>query len=212
MSKKKNPPEKKQLEYEKDHYTLPRFSARGFRKTWKKKKNYRNRVVRRKSKHLLSEVADFSLSELTQAEDSFTSELLRKGLTKKKVYKTGVVNLREKIRRKKERREGAHGARLAHERRLFAHYRDGIIAFESDPLSKAAQMLRLSLRSGDSNLRTFLESNPEWKSRLRTKLIKLEKQQRLDVDRARLKSEQSWKWKSPALRRPKAIHDESVPD
>jgi hypothetical protein len=106
MSKKKTPPEKKEAAYEKDHYTLAWYSPRGFRKTWKKKKNHRNRVVRRKSKNLLHEAEGLSLNELGPVEESLTAELFRKGLTKKKVRKTGVVNLREKIRKKRyERKE-----------------------------------------------------------------------------------------------------------
>ncbi len=92
MSKKKTPPEKKEAEYEKDHYTFTWLSPRGFRKTWKKKKNYRNRVVRRKSKNLLHEVEWLSLNELGPVEESFTAELFRKGLTKNKVRKTGVAS------------------------------------------------------------------------------------------------------------------------
>ncbi len=128
MSKKKTPPEKKQAEYGKGHYTFAWHSPRGFRKTWKKKKNYRNRVVRRKSKNLLHEMEGLSLNELGPVEESFTVELFLKGLSKKKVRKTGVVNLREKIQVKKQRRESREERRRERKERFAAMYTEGIAA------------------------------------------------------------------------------------
>ncbi len=205
MSKKKTPPEKKEAEYEMDHYTFARLSPRGFRKTWKKKKNYRNRVVRRKSKNLLHEVEGLSLNELGPVEESFTAGLFRKGLTKKKVRKTGVVNLREKIQKKKDRRENREETRRERKERFAAIYTEGIIALERSPDSEAARKLLDGLRFGDGRLWDFLRDNPEWKARLRTRVNQLQRQQQLAENKARLKQEQKWKWKSPALRLPKPV-------
>ena len=212
MSKKKTPPEKKEAEYEKDHYTFAWHSPRGFRKTWKKKKNYRNRVVRRKSKNLLHEVEGLSLTELGRVEESFTAELFRKGLTKKKVRKTGVVNLREKIQKKKDRRENRGETRRERKERFAAIYTEGIIALERNPDSEAARKLLDGLRLGDGRLWIFLRDNPEWKARFRTRIDQLQKQQLLAENKAKLKQEQKWKWKSPALSLPKPIGNKSVPD
>ena len=77
----------------------------GFSQDLEKKKNYRNRVVRRTSKNLLHEVAGHNLHELGPTEESFTSELFRKGLSKKTVRKIGIVYLREKIPTKKKNEE-----------------------------------------------------------------------------------------------------------
>lgn len=205
MSKKKTPPEKKQAEYEKDHYTFAWHSPRGFRKTWKKKKNYRNRVVRRKSKNLLHEVEGLSMKELGPVEESFTAELFRKGLSKKKVRKTGVVNLRKKIQLKKDRRENRVETRRERKERLAAIYAEGIVALERSPESAAARKLLDGLRFGDASLWRFLRDNPEWQARLQTRIGQLQKQQQLVENKARLKQEQKWKWKSPALRLPKPV-------
>src|SRR6516164_7479046 len=104
MSKKKTPQEKKEAVYEKDHYTFPWASPHGFRKTWKKKKNHVNRVVRRKSKNLLHAVEKSSYEHSSPEEESLTAELFRKGLSRKKLRKVGVVTLREKVEQKKDRR------------------------------------------------------------------------------------------------------------
>ncbi len=205
MSKKKTPPEKKEAEYEKDHYTFARLSPRGFRKTWKKKKNYRNRVVRRKSKNLLHAAEGLSLNELGPVEESFAAELFRKGLTKKKVRKTGVVNLREKIQKKKDRRENREETRRERKERFAAIYTEGIIALERSPDSEAARKLLDALRFGEGRLWVFLRDSPEWKARLRTRVDQLQKQQQLEENKGRLKQEQKWKWKSPALRLPKPV-------
>ena len=212
MSKKKTPPEKKEAEYERDHYTFAWHSPHGFRKTWKKKKNYRNRVVRRKSKNLLHEVEGLSLNELGPVEESFTAELFRKGLTKKKVRKTGVVNLREKIRKKNDRRENRHETLRERKKRFAAIYTEGIIALERNLDSQPAQKLLDGLRIGDSRLWIFLRDNPEWEGRLRTRIDEFQRKQQLAENKARLKQEQKWKWKSPLLRLPKPIGNKSVPD
>jgi hypothetical protein len=95
MSKKKTPKEKKDAAYEKDHYTFAWNSPHGFRKSWKKKKNRVNRVVRRKSKALLHSIEELSYTE----QESFTEQLFRK-VSKKKLRKMGVVSLREKVEQK----------------------------------------------------------------------------------------------------------------
>jgi hypothetical protein len=205
MSKKKTPPEKKQAQYEKDHYTFAWHSPRGFRNTWKKKKNYRNRVVRRKAKNLLHGVEGLSLNELGPTEESFTSELFRKGLSKKKVRKTGVVNLRAKIQAKRDRRENRGETRRERKERFGAIYAEGITALERNPSSSAARKLMDGLRFGDGRLWDFLRDHPDWRVRLRTKIDQLQKQQQLLDNQARLKLEQKRKWRSPALRLPKSV-------
>jgi hypothetical protein len=205
MSKKKTPHEKKQAEYEKDHYTFAWHSPRGFRKTWKKKKNYGNRVVRRKSKNLLHNVEGLSLNELGPVEESFTAELFRKGLSRKKVRETGVVNLRQKIQVKKERRESREETRRGRKEKFAALCTQGIAALERNPDSATARKILDGLRFGDGHLWEFLRDHPDWRMRLRTKIEQLQKQQQLAENTARLKQEQKWKWRSPALRLPKPV-------
>jgi hypothetical protein len=212
MSKKKTPPEKKHAEYEKDHYTFAWHSARSLRKTWKKKKNRGNRVVRRKSKNLLHEVEDLNLNELGSIEESFSAELFRKGLSREKLRKTGVVNLREKIRVKRDRQENRGETQREREQRLKAIYTEGIVALERNPDSAVARKLMDELRSGDGHLLQFLRDHPDWGVRLQTKIDQLRKQQQLADYKVQLKEEQKWKWRSHALRLQKSVSKRSVPD
>jgi hypothetical protein len=200
VAKKKTPPEKKQAEYEHDHFNAVWYSPHGFRKTWKKKKNYRNRVVRRKAKDLLHVVEGHSLRELGPDEESLTAELFRKGLSKKKVRKLGVVNLREKIQNKKERRQGRETDRERKER-LAVIYAEGIVALERDPASQEARNLMNDL--GNMRLWVFLRDHPDWKVRLQTRIDQLSKQEQRVLEKAKLKAAQKWKWRSPTLRLPK---------
>jgi hypothetical protein len=201
----KTPPEKKQAEYERDHYAFAWHSPHGFRKTWKKKKNYRNRVVRRKSKNLLHEAEGRSLRELGPNEESFTSERFRKGLSKKTVHKSGIVNLREKIQTKKERSENRGETRKAFKERLAVIYAEGIVALERHPDSTEARKLMDGLRFGDCSLRDFLSDHPDWRVRLRARINRLHKQQKQMDEKARLKQEQKRKWRSPTLRLPRPV-------
>jgi len=203
MSKKKTPQEKKEVAYEKDHYAFPWVSPQGFRKTWKKKKNYRNRVVRRQAKNILHAVQGQSLEEFGPQEE-LTSELFRKGLDRKRLYKDGVVNLREKVAAKKEGREGRRETRERKERRA-AEYVAGIVAFERDPSSAEAQTLVRNINMGLANLWDFLRDHPDWKMRLQAKIDHLQKQKKLAEEKARLKLEQKRKWRSPTLRFPRSV-------
>jgi hypothetical protein len=199
MSKKKTPPEKKQAEYEKNHYTFAWFSPRGFRKTWKKKKNYRNRVVRRKSNDLLHQVKFHKLDELGPAAESLTSELFRKGLSDKRVRKIGTVNLRDKIEKKKARRENREETSRERKRRLATIYAERIAALERNPDSAEARKLLAGLRQGDGRLWVFLQDNPDWNLRLRARIDELQKEEQLAAEKARLKHEQKRKWRTGHL-------------
>lgn len=203
MSKKKTPQEKKEAAYEKNHYAFAWVSPQGFRKTWKKKKNYRNRVVRRKAKNLLHTVQCHSLGEFGPDEESLTSELFRKGLSQKKLYKDGVVSLREKVEAKKERREGNRLTRGEHKERLAVEYAASVVAFERNPHSVEAQKLVRNLNTGLASLWDFLREHPDWKMRLRAKIDALTRQEQLLREKAKLKQQQKRKWRSPTLSLPR---------
>jgi len=122
------------------------------------------------------------------------------------------VNLREKIQKKMDRRENREETRRERKERFAAIYAEGIVALERNPDSEVARKLLDGLRFGDGRLWIFLRDNPKWKARLRTRIDQLQKQQQLAENKVRLKQEQKWKWKSPALRLPKPIGNQSVPD
>jgi hypothetical protein len=185
MSKKKTPQEKKEAAYNKDHYTFAWKSPHGFRKTWKRKKSYRNRMVRRKAKSLLHTIEDYSLSQLGPEEESLTSELFRKGLGKKGVRKRGVLSLRRKVALKKEGRNSPGETRRERKERLAIEYAAAIVAFERAPSSAAAQKLVGDIKMGIGSLCDFLTGHPYWKMRLHAKIDKLNRQEQLSLERAR---------------------------
>jgi hypothetical protein len=177
----------------------------GFSQDLEKKKNYRNRVVRRKSKNPLHEVEGHSLHELGPTEESFTSELFRKGLSKKTVRKIGIVYLREKIQTKKERRENRGETRREQKQRLALIYVERIVALERDSDSIEAKKIIDALRFGDGRLWEFLSDYPDWRVRLKSRIAQLQKEQQRINDKAKLEQEEKWKWRSPALRKPEPL-------
>lgn len=200
MSKKKTPREKKEAAYERDHYTFAWYSPRGFRKTWKKKKNYRNRVVRRKAKNLLGSIQDSSLDGLSPDAESLTSELFQKGLTRMRLRKCGVVNLREKVDLKKQRRDAPKETNKARKKQLAIEYAAGILAFERDPHGAEAQKLLRNLEMGRGSLFTFLREHPDEEIKLRAKIDQLKRHEQSATEKAELKKNQKRKWRSPTLR------------
>jgi hypothetical protein len=170
MSKKKTPQEKKEASYDKDHYTFAWLSPRGFRKTWKKKKNYVNRVLRRKSKGLLHEVEK---SSHNPEDDSFTAEAFRKGLIRKRVRKTGVVTVREKVEKKRDHREG-RSDRKARER-FVQHFRGLVFALLNDKEYKEETLLGFRRMTMGGDFLKFLEKEPFWQPKIEQWLVSFQK-------------------------------------
>ncbi len=156
MSKKKTPKEKKDAAYEKDHYTFAWKSPHGFQKSWKKKKNRVNRVVRRKSKALLHSIEGQSYTELSPEQESFTDQLFRKGLSKKKLRKIGVVSLREKVEQKIADRKKHSGFNVRNKARQIEGFRRFWFRLEK-LLSRLARF---------PDFQEFLQSEPRWVPRL----------------------------------------------
>jgi len=174
MSKKKNPQDKKRAVYEKDHYTFPWSSPHGFRKTWKKKKNHFNRVVRRKAKNLLHAVEGSAFESLGPEEESLTAELFRKGLSRKRLRKTGVVSVREKIERKTEHRESfnlkarSHAARAAGFRRL-------VTRLIEDTEYSEKNLLEITRAARSGRFQNFLDEEPSWIPKLKQWILSAQK-------------------------------------
>jgi hypothetical protein len=162
LSKKKTPQEKKQAAYEKDHYAFAWSSPHGFRKTWKKKKNQINRVIRRKSKSLLHPVGNSTHDHLAPEKESLTAELFRKGLSRKKLRKTGVVNLREKIENKRERRESSFNLEARSRAARAAGFRKFVTRLLNDREYTEENMLELVRLVNFSRFRKFLAEEPSW--------------------------------------------------
>jgi hypothetical protein len=166
MSKKKTPKEKKDAAYEKDHYTFAWNSPHGFQKSWKKKKNRVNRVVRRKSKVLLHSIEGLSYTELSPEQESFTDQLFRKGLSKKKLRKIGVVSLREKVEQKIADRNNHSGFNVRNEARQIEGFRRFCSNLVQEKSYSQEKLLHLSRLARFPDFQEFLQSEPRWVPRL----------------------------------------------
>lgn len=166
MSKKKTPKEKKDAAYEKDHYTFAWHSPRGFQKSWKKKKNRVNRVVRRKSKALLHSVEGLSHTELSPEQESFTDQLFRKGLNKKKLRKVGVVSLREKVEEKIADRKDRSGFNIRNKARQVEGFRRFCSNLVQEKSYSQEKLLHLCRLARFPDFQEFLQSEPRWVPRL----------------------------------------------
>jgi hypothetical protein len=166
MSKKKTPKEKKDAAYEKDHYAFAWNYPHQFQKSWKKKKNRVNRVVRRKSKALLHSIEGLSYTELSPEQESFTDQLFRKGLSKKKLSKTGVVNLREKVEQKIANRKEHSGFNVRNKARQIEGFRRFCSNLAQDKRYSQEKLLHLSRLARFPDFQEFLQSEPRWVPRL----------------------------------------------
>jgi len=175
MSKKKTPQEKKEAAYEKDHYTFAWKSPRGFRKGWKKKKSHVNRVVRRKSKNLLHQVKRSSYEKLGPEEESLTAELFRKGISRKKLRKVGVGNLREKIELKREFRASSFNRKALSKAGRTAGFRKFIARLLEDREYAEDNLLHLSRLTNFSHFQSFLAEEPSWIPKLEQWLLSAQK-------------------------------------
>jgi|SRR6266850_872871 len=196
MKKKPTAPEKKELAYKKDH---PTRSDRGMRRSWAKRKARVNRKYRHVADQLLRETIRPSMTE----DDETTRELIRKGLTRQKNKpKWGVGTLREAVEAKLESRTTSRETKRQRKERLAHIYIEGISAFELDPDSAQATMLKDGIRGGNARLWDFLRDHPEWNERLSAKIKQLQTAEQRQSEKARLKAEQKRKWRSPKLRIP----------
>ena len=166
MSKKKTPQEKKDAAYEKDHYTFAWNSPHGFPKSWKKKKNRVNRVVRRKSKALLHSIEGLSYTELSPEQESLTDQFFRKGLSKKKLRKIGVVSLREKVEQKIADRKNHSGFNVRNEARQIEGFRRFCSNLVEEKSYSEEKLLHLSRLARFPDFQEFLQSEPRWVPRL----------------------------------------------
>jgi hypothetical protein len=166
MSKKKTPREKKDAAYERDHYTFAWKSPHGFPKSWKKKKNRVNRIVRRKSKALLHSIEGLSYSELSPEQESFTGQLFRKSLSKKKLLKLGVVSLRERVKQKIADRKDHSGFNVRNKARQIEGFRRFCSNLVQEKSYSQEKLLHLSRLACFPDFQEFLQSEPRWVPRL----------------------------------------------
>jgi hypothetical protein len=115
---RKSPQEKKQLEYNRDHFTFGWNSSRSFPQRWNRKKARLNRQFRRKSEHILAEAKPgVAAEDVDRIADDLTAARFQKSVSRKRLRKTGTVTVGEKVRSKLERRAEAVGRRVRSQQR-----------------------------------------------------------------------------------------------
>lgn len=115
---RKSPQEKKELEYTRGHFTFGWHSSRYFPQTWKRKKARVNRSYRRKSEEILAQAKPgIDSGDVEAVADDLTAARFQKSVSRKRLRKTGVVSVGEKVQRKLERRQEAVGRHARRDQR-----------------------------------------------------------------------------------------------
>jgi hypothetical protein len=153
MSKeRKSPPEKKQLEYTRDHFTFAEY-PHAFRKQWPLKKALVNRKFRRKSDELLAQAkCGMSSDEAERASRDVTSAQINKSVTRQRLIKSGTVTVGERVERKLQKRKEAAGRRVKSRRKydeLLQKALDVLGALEGEQLTDCVRRYAALTRGGD---------------------------------------------------------------
>lgn len=205
MKGKMTPQEKKRLSYDKDHRTHTGEDDRAMRKAWAARKVRVNRKYRRKTDAALRKaISPDRIDTVLAGDDGTTRELIRKGLTRERNnMKWGVRKLRDVVEAKLESRSGGRETNSERKERLAKMFIERIIAFEQGALSLEAMGITSDLRGGDGHFLIFLRDHPRWKVRLARRIEHLRKEEQKQTEKARRKTEQKRKWRSPTLRIPR---------
>jgi hypothetical protein len=109
----KSPQKKKDLEYNKDHFTFGHNSSRMFPRAWKHKKANINRTYRRRADELLAPAKrQISADDAEEVVGDLTVEHLQHSITRKRLQKQGTVSVGEKVRLKLEKRRESAGRKV----------------------------------------------------------------------------------------------------
>jgi len=148
----KSSPEKKQLEYSKDHFSFSE-SPHAFPKQWRRKKTLANRQYRRKSEKLLGPVKpQVSSNDAEALVGDLTIGHLKNSLTRKRLRKSGTVSVGQKVRIKLEKREEMIGRRVNSHRKYDNLVEEAIGTLSSlgrEELIKFVRRANKFLRGGD---------------------------------------------------------------
>ncbi len=143
------------------------------------------------------------IDALKGGDDETTREMIRKGLSREKNYKSGVSSLKEALKLLKESKKRSIEWKAKHQAIVIQRFRERVLAFEKNPeLFKDDEIRSLTYQTRSSELRKFLKDNPSWVDRLQRKIEEARKQKRVAAEKSRIKAEEKWKWRSPALRLP----------
>jgi hypothetical protein len=107
----KSPQQKKQLEYDKDHFTFSE-SPHAFSKQWRRKKTHLSRQYRRRSEELLAPAKpQISADDAERVVGDLTIGHLKYSITRKPLRKSSTVTVGEKVQLKLEKRAQTAGRR-----------------------------------------------------------------------------------------------------
>lgn len=205
MKDKPTPQEKKRLSYKKDHRTHTGEDDRAMRKAWAARKARVNREYRRKTDaELRRAISPDRIDAVLAGDDGTTRELIRKGLTREKNnMKWGVRKLRDVVDAKLETRVAPRETNRERNERLAQIFIERIIAFEQGTINFETMGITSDLRGGDGHFLDFLRDHPRWKVRLARRIEHLGKEEQRLREKARIKTEQKRKWRSPTIRIPR---------
>ena len=211
MKEKLTPQEKKRLSYKKDYRTHTGEPERGMRKTWAERKARVNRKYRRKADATLHKaLSPERIDAVKEGDDETTQGLIRKDLTgEKNPPKWRVSSLKETLKRRAESKKSSVGRKAKHLAALIQKFKADVTAFEKNPEALGEDEVGLLIfQWRSSDLRPFLKDNPSWIRRLGRKVGEVRKERRKEAEKARLKAEAKWKWRSPVLRLPRNMKSE----
>ncbi len=103
MSKKKTPQEKKQAEYERKNY-VSFHHAKSTRKSFRVKKRLAAKKLRSETRGLTAPASGVDCETAASELEGVTADLIRSGLTRKRIVKFNVLSLKEKVAKRTEAR------------------------------------------------------------------------------------------------------------
>ncbi|HEY1470283.1 MAG TPA: hypothetical protein VGF61_14665 [Candidatus Acidoferrum sp.] len=131
---------------------------------------HRHRVAQ--ALHKMEKIGDVASIE-GPIEDS--AEQLKKTHPQDKLFKVGIKSLKEYVQEGQESRESRAQRSIREREYIDARYKELISSFEHNYKSPKGRELLFAIRANDFSLRLFLKRNPEWRPRLKAKLVELER-------------------------------------
>jgi hypothetical protein len=143
---RKSPQQKKDLEYNKDHFTFSN-APHGFPKSWRQKKAQANRQYRRKSEELLAPAKRLiSADDAEATAGDITSGHLKQAVARKRLRKMSTVTIGQKVKIKLEKRKESAGRRVNKHRKYDAIVVQALGTLTSLDGDQLADFLRRAVR------------------------------------------------------------------
>ena len=158
---RKSPQEKKQLDYERDHFTPGwNSSSRRFAKAWRGKKTHANRQYRRRSQELLVGMKT-GIGEDDLFSDDLTAARFQESVSRKRLRKQGTMTLREKVETKLAKRATMVGRRARTKREAEAWAKSAVATLgglQAEKFVEASRRAELLCRGNVDELRRVMSS------------------------------------------------------